>query len=112
MLEGRNFFLFGTGTDVDHATRSCDNTVRCPTRRGDAMGLLHLAVLGPPEVFHDGSRLTFSLRKALALLVYLAVAGGLHPRSNLAPFLWPHRVPPDAPPPFPNALALLPNLLA
>ena len=31
------------------------------------MGLLRLAVLGPPEVFHDGSRLTFSLRKALSL---------------------------------------------
>jgi len=32
------------------------------------MGLLRLAVLGAPEVFHDGSRLTFSLRKASALL--------------------------------------------
>jgi hypothetical protein len=33
------------------------------------MDLLRLAMLGPPEVFHDGSRLTFALRKALALLV-------------------------------------------
>ena len=36
-------------------------------------GLLRMAVLGPPEVFHDGSRLTFSLRKAQALLLYLAL---------------------------------------
>src|SRR5258708_2224293 len=112
MLEGRNFFLFGTGTDIDHATRSWDNTVRWPTGRGDAMGLLPLAVLGPPEVFHDGSRLTFSLRKALALLVYLAVEGGLHPRSKLAAFLWPDSEPPDARTALRNALALLRNLLA
>ncbi len=76
------------------------------------MGLLHLAVLGPPEVFHDGSRLTFSLRKALALLVYLAVEGGLHPRSKLAAFLWPDSEPPDARTALRNALALLRNLLA
>ncbi len=37
------------------------------------MGLLRLAVLGPPEVMHDGSRLAFALRKAQALLLYLAV---------------------------------------
>ena len=43
------------------------------------MGLLRLAVLGPPEVVHDGSRLTFALRKAQALLLYLAVEGGMHP---------------------------------
>jgi DNA-binding SARP family transcriptional activator/tetratricopeptide (TPR) repeat protein len=53
------------------------------------MGLLRLAVLGTPEVFHDGSRLTFSLRKAQALLLYLAVEGGMHSRSKLAAFLWP-----------------------
>ncbi len=34
------------------------------------MGLLHLAIPGDPEVFHDGSRLTF------ALLLYLAVERG------------------------------------
>ena len=32
------------------------------------MGLLRLAVLGPPEVFHEGSRLVSPLRKAQALL--------------------------------------------
>jgi hypothetical protein len=50
------------------------------------MSLLRLAVLDPPEVYHDGSRLTFALRKAQALLLYLAVEGGLHPRSQLAAF--------------------------
>ena len=39
--------------------------------RGPAMSVLRLNVLGPPEVFHDGSRLTFALRKAQALLLYL-----------------------------------------
>ena len=42
------------------------------------MGLLRLAVLGPPEVLHDGNRLAFPLRKAQALLLYLAVEGGMH----------------------------------
>ena len=37
------------------------------------MGLLRLAVLGTPEVFHDDRRLSFALRKAQALLLYLAV---------------------------------------
>src|SRR6266571_4412106 len=60
------------------------------------MGLLRLDVLGAPEVFHDGSRLTFSLRKAQALLIYLAVEGGMHPPSKLAAFLWPDSEPPAA----------------
>ncbi len=59
------------------------------------MSLLRLAVLGPPEVFRDGSRLTFPLRKAQALLLYLAVEGGMHPRSKLAVFLWPDSGPED-----------------
>src|SRR6266851_555956 len=75
------------------------------------MGLLRLAVLGPPEVFHDGSRLTFSLRKAQALLLYLAVEGGMHPRSKLAAFLWPDSAPHDARTALRNALALLRTLL-
>jgi DNA-binding SARP family transcriptional activator len=76
------------------------------------MGLLRLAVLGPPEVFHDGSRLTFSLRKAQALLLYLAVEGGMHPRSKIATFLWPDSEPHDARNALRNALALLRSLLA
>jgi DNA-binding SARP family transcriptional activator len=76
------------------------------------MGLLRLAVLGPPEIFHDGSRLTFALRKAQALLLYLAVQGGLHPRSKLAAFLWPDSEPADARKTLRNALTLLRSLLA
>src|SRR5207237_10133401 len=76
------------------------------------MGLLRLAVLGTPEVVHDESRLTFSLRKAQALLLYLAVEGGMHPRSKLAAFLWPDSAPQDARTALRNAIALLRSLLA
>ena len=76
------------------------------------MGLLRLAVLGPPEVFHDSNRLTFSLRKAQALLLYLAVEGGMHPRSKLAAFLWPDSESSDARRTLRNALGLLRSLLA
>src|SRR5205085_444582 len=60
------------------------------------MGLLRLNVLGPPEVFHDGNRLTFALRKAQALLLYLAVEGGMHQRRKLDAFLWPDSEPHEA----------------
>src|SRR5258708_13996448 len=76
------------------------------------MGLLRLALLGTPEVFHDGSRLSFALRKAQALLVYLAVEGGMHPRGKLAAFLWPDSELPDARKTLRNALGLLRSLLA
>jgi len=76
------------------------------------MSVLRLNVLGPPEVFHDGSRLTFALRKAQALLLYLAVEGGLHSRSKLAAFLWPDSDPPDARRTLRNAIMLLRSLLA
>ncbi len=76
------------------------------------MGLLRGAVFGPPEVFYDDSRLTFALRKAQALLLYLAVEGGLHPRSKLAAFLWPDSDPHDARTALRNALVLLRSLLA
>src|SRR5216683_4286623 len=76
------------------------------------MGLLRLAVLGPPEVFHDSSRLPFALRKVHTLLLYLAVEGGLHPRNKLAAFLWPDSDPHDARTSLRNAIALLRSLLA
>src|ERR1700681_3970701 len=76
------------------------------------MGQLRLAVLGTPEVLHDGTRLTFALRKAQALLLYLAVEQGMHPRSKLAAFLWPDSAPHDARTALRNALALLRTLLA
>src|SRR5437868_2483488 len=72
------------------------------------MSVLRLNVLGPPEVYHDGSRLTFALRKAQALLLYLAVEGGMHPRSKLAALLWPDSEPHAAR----TALTLLRRLLA
>src|SRR5260370_41618666 len=71
------------------------------------MGLLRLAILGSPEVFHDGSRLTFALRKALALLLYLAVEGGMHPRGKLAALLWPDSETHAARTALRNAIALL-----
>src|SRR5258708_10314357 len=80
-------------------------------RGGHDMGLLRLAVLGSPEIFHDGRRLTFALRKAQALLLYLAVEGGMHPRSKLAAFLWPDSTPHDARTALRNALVLLRSML-
>src|SRR5436190_18324012 len=76
------------------------------------MSLLRLNVLGPPEVYHEGSRLTFTLRKAQALLLYLAIEGGLHPRSKLAALLWPDSDPADARKTLRNAITLLRSLLA
>src|SRR6266516_1148404 len=89
-----------------------DRHVGYPRGRAPARGLLRLAVLGSPEVFHDGTRLTFALRKALALLVYLAVEGGMHSRSKLAALLWPDSEPHDARTALRNAIALLRHLLA
>src|SRR5258708_19371701 len=76
------------------------------------MDRLHLAMLGPPEVFHNGIRLTFALRKALALLVYLAVEGGLHPRGKLAALLCPDSEASDARRTLRTAIGLLRSLLA
>ena len=71
------------------------------------MSVLRMNVPGPPEVYHDGSRLTFALRKAQALLLYLAVEGGLHPRSKLTALLWPDSESQDARTALRNALTLL-----
>jgi DNA-binding SARP family transcriptional activator len=76
------------------------------------MGLLRLAVFGPPEVFHDERRLSFALHKAEALLLYLAVEGGMHARSQLAALLWPDSESSTARNALRNALALLRRLLA
>ncbi|MEI6044640.1 MAG: hypothetical protein WCS37_09820, partial [Chloroflexota bacterium] len=51
--------------------------------------MLNLAFLGVPEVIHEGKALIFSTRKALALLVYLAVERGLQPREKLTDLFWP-----------------------
>lgn len=76
------------------------------------MGLLRLAVLGTPEVFHDGNRLTFALRKAQALLIYLAVEEGMHTRCKLTALLWPDSEPAEARRSLRNALYLLRSVLS
>src|SRR5947209_8911407 len=91
--------------------RGAGRSIGRPRERGHAMGLLRLNVLGAPEVFHDGSRLTFALRKAQGLLLYLAVEGGMHHRRQLDAFLWPDSEPHEARAAFRNAIALLRRLL-
>lgn len=53
------------------------------------MARLFLSLLGSPSVHHDGHPVSFQTRKTAALLVYLAVEGGLHRREKLAALLWP-----------------------
>jgi len=57
------------------------------------MSQLRFHLLGSPQVWHDQQRLTFSTRKELALLLYLAVEGGMHPRHKLSLLLWPDSEP-------------------
>ena len=53
------------------------------------MSQLQLSLLGTPVVKHGEHILTFSTRKALALLVCLAVEGGTHTRKTLSESFWP-----------------------
>ncbi|HEY8600448.1 MAG TPA: AAA family ATPase, partial [Thermomicrobiales bacterium] len=53
------------------------------------MGFLSFALLGRTDVRHADAPLVLPTRKALALLVYLATEGGIHPREQLAVLLWP-----------------------
>lgn len=53
------------------------------------MSDLHLALLGPPEIHHDGQKIAFRTRKVMALLIYMAVEGGLHSREKLTALFWP-----------------------
>ena len=57
--------------------------------REQIMSKIHLSLLGTPIVQHGEQTLTFSMRKALALLVYLAVEGGVHARKTLSEAFWP-----------------------
>jgi serine/threonine protein kinase/DNA-binding SARP family transcriptional activator len=50
---------------------------------------LKLSVFGPPRLERDGRPIELNLRKALALLVYLAVSDRPHSRDALATLLWP-----------------------
>jgi DNA-binding SARP family transcriptional activator/pimeloyl-ACP methyl ester carboxylesterase len=53
------------------------------------MSELKLFFLGPPRVELDGAPIEFQRRKALALLIYLAVSGQAHARDALATLFWP-----------------------
>src|SRR5262245_62862235 len=53
------------------------------------MAHLRLVVLGQPRLERDGAPIELNLRKALALLVYLAVSGQPHSRDALSTLLWP-----------------------
>ncbi|MFW6098239.1 MAG: AfsR/SARP family transcriptional regulator, partial [Chloroflexota bacterium] len=53
------------------------------------MTTLDLRLLGPPQIAASSATLHFPTRKTLALLVYLAVEGGIHSRDALAALLWP-----------------------
>jgi len=57
------------------------------------MAQLKLAFLGNPEVRHAGQLLDFRTRKTLALLVYLAMEGGMHSRDTLTTLFWPESKP-------------------
>src|SRR5262245_36992018 len=59
------------------------------TFRGATMVHLKLFVLGQPRLERDGAPIGLNLRKALALLIYLAVSGQSHSRDALATLLWP-----------------------
>src|SRR5579859_2679741 len=53
------------------------------------MSNLYFTLLGPPEVRHADQALLFTTRKELALLIYLAVEGGVHLRKTLSEQFWP-----------------------
>jgi DNA-binding SARP family transcriptional activator/energy-coupling factor transporter ATP-binding protein EcfA2 len=50
---------------------------------------LAVLVLGPPQIELDGVSIRLDRRKAIALLVYLAVTGERHQRDSLVNLLWP-----------------------
>lgn len=49
---------------------------------------LSFALLGPPQISIGGRLLAFPSRKALALLIYLAVEPGTHARKTLSELFW------------------------
>ncbi len=53
------------------------------------MGDVYFTLLGPPQVRHADQVLLFATRKELALLIYLAVEGRVHPRKALSEQFWP-----------------------
>lgn len=57
--------------------------------RDDRVNRVRLSLLGPAEAAFDGRPIVFRTKKALALLAYLAVDPGPHPRERLAELFWP-----------------------
>jgi DNA-binding SARP family transcriptional activator/class 3 adenylate cyclase len=53
------------------------------------MSRLKLTLLGPPRLEFKGKLVDLHLRKAMALIAYLAVTGAPHSRDELATLLWP-----------------------
>jgi DNA-binding SARP family transcriptional activator len=53
------------------------------------MGRLAISVLGIPRIEMGGMPLAVDRRKAVALLVYLALSEGTRSRDTLATLLWP-----------------------
>jgi DNA-binding SARP family transcriptional activator len=52
--------------------------------------MLQIKMLGVLDVCRDGVHHKVPMGKTLALLAYLALEGGLHPREELVALLWPH----------------------
>lgn len=52
--------------------------------------ILRLQLFGSPRLARDGQVVELGRRKALALLIYLAVTGRSHSRDRLATLFWPH----------------------
>src|SRR5262249_47551220 len=65
----------------------CDN----PGLRKIPMSQIKLYLFGPPRLERDGRPIDIPLRKALALLVYLAVTRQAHSRDALATLFWPEK---------------------
>lgn len=53
------------------------------------MSQLALHLLGPPRIELDGEPVKIQRRKAVALMVYLAITGERHSREKLATLFWP-----------------------
>jgi DNA-binding SARP family transcriptional activator/Tfp pilus assembly protein PilF len=56
---------------------------------GSGPGTLVISVLGSPSIQVDGAPVEVDTRKAIALLVYLAVTGRTQSRERLSGLLWP-----------------------
>jgi DNA-binding SARP family transcriptional activator len=53
------------------------------------MSDLRLSLLGPPRIECAGKQATIELRKAMALIIYLAVTDRCHSRDAVATLFWP-----------------------